>query len=94
MPIAITSVIAKHMKYMALLHKIQSSTSFQYKSKFSDFSRNNFFCKIIQDDIVQFNTEVYSSFVRYLYQSGYYSYLIKTGFGLGENTKSSFALFN
>jgi len=32
--------------------------------------------------------------VRYLYQSGYYSYLIKVGLGLGEDTKVSFALFN
>jgi len=29
-----------------------------------------------------------------LYQSGYYSYLIKIGLGLGEDTKGSFALFN
>jgi len=43
---------------------------------------------------IQFNTQVYSSFVRYLYQSGYYSYLIKVGLGLGEESKASFALFN
>ncbi len=41
-----------------------------------------------------FNTEVYSSFVSYLYQSGYYSYLIKVGLGLGENTCVALALFN
>jgi len=32
--------------------------------------------------------------VRYLYQSGYYSYLIKVGLGLGEDANGSFALFN
>jgi len=29
--------------------------------------------------------KVYSSFVRYSYQSGYYSYFIKFGLGLGED---------
>jgi len=32
--------------------------------------------------------------VRYLYQSGYCSYLIKVGLGLGEDAKVSFPLFN
>ncbi len=30
----------------------------------------------------------------YLFQSGYYSYLIKVGLGLGEDAEASFALFN
>ncbi len=30
----------------------------------------------------------------YLYQSGYYSYLIRIGLGLGVETKGSFVLFN
>jgi len=33
----------------------------------------------------EFNTEVYSSFVRHLYKSGYYSYFIKVGLGLDED---------
>jgi len=32
--------------------------------------------------------------VRYLYQSGYDSYLVKVGLGLGQDAKGSFALFN
>jgi hypothetical protein len=39
-----------------------------------------------------FNTEVYPSFVGYLYQSSYYNYLIKVGLGLGED--AFIALFN
>ena len=30
----------------------------------------------------------------YLYQSGYYSYLIKVGLGLDEDTRVALALFN
>jgi len=45
---------------------------------------------------IKFNskTEVYSSFVSHLYQSGYYSYSIKVGFGLGEDACVAIALFN
>jgi hypothetical protein len=38
--------------------------------------------------------KVYLSFCNYLYQSSYYSYLIKVGLGWGEAARSCFALFN
>ncbi len=46
--------------------------------------------------MIKFNSssEVYSSFVSYVYQSGYYSYLIKVGLGLGEDACIVFALIN
>jgi hypothetical protein len=40
------------------------------------------------------DTEVLFIICNYLYQSGYYSYLIRVGLGLGDDVKSSFALFN
>jgi len=42
------------------------------------------FCKMIRHCLSSFH----------LYQSGYYSYLIKVGLGLGEDAKGVFALFN
>ncbi len=50
--------------------------------------------QILQNNLTfQFNTEVYSSFVSYLYQSDYYTYLIKVGLGLGEHACIAFELF-
>ncbi len=37
---------------------------------------------------------MYSSFVSYLYKSGYYSYLIKVGLETGEDVCIALALFN
>jgi len=47
----------------------------------------NFLGKIIEHVEVQLNTEVLFIICDYLYQSGYYSYLIKVGLGLGEDAK-------
>ncbi len=52
------------------------------------------FCKIIEHIEIQLSTEVLFIICDFLYQSGYHSYLIKVGLGLGEDAKSSFALFN
>jgi len=72
-------------KWFVLCHNILCKKSFK--------AFVIFFCKMSK---IKFNskTEVYSSFVSHLYQSGYYSYSIKVGFGLGEDACVAIALFN
>jgi len=52
------------------------------------------FCKMIRHCLSSFQQWSLFIICGYLYQSGYYSYLIKVDLGLGENAKGCFALFN
>jgi len=55
------------------------------------------YCKTVCPDMTLFKFNlILKLFIicDYLYQSGYYSYLIKVGLGMGEDNKGSFTLFN
>ncbi len=52
------------------------------------------FCKMIWHCLSSIQYWSLTIICSYLSQSGYYSYLIKVGFGFGEDAKVSFALFN